>query len=83
MIHLIDCYLKLIVYFICFNRYRSKDPKLNSEALRFKSGANQQFTMSEHIFDPSQYSESELQFDSEKEFLPVVIFCHAIEGDGK
>ncbi|CAG7726676.1 unnamed protein product [Allacma fusca] len=83
-----DCRCEITIMYFCTEEitsngiiYRSRDPKLNSESLRFKSGANQQFTLCEHIFDPSQLPEMDLQFDSERECFPIVIYCQAIEGE--
>jgi hypothetical protein len=64
-------------------RYRPQDPKMNSEPLKFKAGAGQQYTNSEHIFTPSSHPETYLQYDPESEVFPVVIHCVALEGDGK
>lgn len=57
---------------------------MNSEPVKFKAGAGQQYTNSEHVFTPSNYPEIDLQYDPESEGLfPVVIHCVALEGDGE
>jgi len=54
-----------------------------SEPVKFKAGAGQQYTNSEHIFTPSAHPEIDLQFDPDSETLfPVVIHCVALEADG-
>jgi len=64
------------------HRYRPRDPKMNSEAIQFKAGANQTYSNSAHVFNPSIYSDTDLIFDFDKEVYPIVIYCHALEGDG-
>lgn len=63
--------------------YRSKYPKMSSEPIKFKAGANQVYTNSEHVFHPLDFPEQDLQFDFDREMYPVVIQCVALEGDGK
>jgi len=69
---------------ICFNcSYRPRDPKMNSEPIKFKAGANQVYVNTEHVVKPFKYTEADLQFDFEKDVYPVVIHCVALEGDGE
>jgi hypothetical protein len=54
---------------------------MSSEPIKFKAGANQVYTNSEHVLHPMEYDQ-DLIFDFEKDCYPVVIQCVAIEGDG-
>lgn len=38
------------------------------------------FVQTEHVFDPSSYSDDELYFNLEKDIIPVAIQCVALEG---
>ncbi|KAH8037246.1 hypothetical protein HPB51_009689 [Rhipicephalus microplus] len=62
-------------------RYSPRNAEMSSETYHYKRGANQQFSQSSHIFDPSLYCEEELSYNFEDETLPVVIHCLAEEGD--
>ncbi|XP_075558009.1 mahogunin ring finger 1 isoform X2 [Dermacentor variabilis] len=61
--------------------YSPRNAEMSSETYHYKRGANQQFSQSSHIFDPSLYCEEELTYNFEDEILPVVIHCLAEEGD--
>ncbi|XP_077490563.1 LOW QUALITY PROTEIN: mahogunin ring finger 1 [Amblyomma americanum] len=61
--------------------YSPRNAEMSSETYHYKRGANQQFSQSSHVFDPSQYCEEELSYNFEDEVLPVVIHCLAEEGD--
>lgn len=61
--------------------YSPRNAEMSSETYHYKRGANQQFSQSSHIFDPSLYCEEELSYNFEDEMLPVVIHCLAEEGD--
>ncbi|KAL3178845.1 hypothetical protein MRX96_009513 [Rhipicephalus microplus] len=61
--------------------YSPRNAEMSSETYHYKRGANQQFSQSSHIFDPSLYCEEELSYNFEDETLPVVIHCLAEEGD--
>lgn len=60
--------------------YTPRDPSLTSETFHYKRGANQLFSQSSHIFDPSKNSDEELSYDLEKEVVPIAIHCVAEEG---
>lgn len=65
-------------------RYHSKDDKLTSDTYSYKRGSNQMFVQTDHVFDPSSYSDEELYYTIEKDIIPVAIQCVALEGvDGK
>lgn len=38
------------------------------------------FVQTEHVFDPSSYSDEELFYNIEKDIIPVAIQCVALEG---
>jgi hypothetical protein len=62
---------------------------MSSETYYYKRGANQQFSQSTHVFDPSLFTDEELMYRSIDErgnfdssaLFPVVIHCTAQEGD--
>jgi len=55
--------------------YNPKDATMNSETYHYKRGANQTFSQTTHIIDPSKFSEEEWQYNPDKEMIPVVIHC--------
>jgi len=55
--------------------YNPKDASMNSETYHYKRGANQTFSQTTHILDPSKFSEEEWQYNPDKEVIPVVIHC--------
>ncbi|GFQ96397.1 e3 ubiquitin ligase Rnf157 [Trichonephila clavata] len=61
--------------------YTPRDSSLNSETYHYKKGINQQFSQVSHIFDPSKYSEDQLNYKYENEVIPVLIQCIAEEGE--
>ena len=56
---------------------------MSSEPLRFKAGASQQFSLSDHTFTPSDFQDVDLQYDYDQEIFPIVIHCVTLEGDGR
>jgi len=57
---------------------------MNSETYHYKRGANQQFSQVSHVFNPSLYSDEELVYNTEREIVPIAIYCVAEEGpEGK
>lgn len=60
--------------------YIPRDPSMTSETFHYKRGANQQFSQSTHIFDPSKYPEEDWQYNPDKEVFPIVIQCN-VEDD--
>ncbi|RWS09210.1 RING finger protein 157-like protein [Dinothrombium tinctorium] len=91
-----DVKCSITIYYMCSEEitssgiiYTPRDPSRNSETYLFKRGANQQFSQSSHIFDPSIYDEDDLMyraFDEQGNFdstvpLPVVIQCVSQEGE--
>ncbi|GFV82464.1 e3 ubiquitin ligase Rnf157 [Trichonephila clavipes] len=69
------------VYFKEYKKYTPRDASLNSETYHYKKGINQQFSQVSHIFDPSKYSEDQLNYKYENEVIPVLIQCIAEEGE--
>lgn len=69
--------------------YHPRDLNMSSETYNYKSGPNQQFNQSSHIFDPSSYNDDQLLYKAIDEHgffdpttpLPIVIHCVAQEGD--
>lgn len=60
--------------------FQTKEACLNSETFHYKRGANQLFSQSTHVLDPSKFSDEEWQYDPVKETIPVVISC-VVEDD--
>lgn len=52
---------------------------MTSETYHFKKGVNQFFSQSSHIFNPSQFAEDDLSYNSERDVFPVAIHC-VVEG---
>lgn len=84
-----DCHCAITVYYFCTEEvsssgvtYIPRDPTMNSETYHYKRGVNQQFSQSSHTFDPSQYSEDEVNYNPDKEVIPIAIQCVAEEGEG-
>lgn len=77
--------VSLFLLFRFYNyRYHSKVEKLTSEVFFYKRGANQQFIQPEHIFNPSTIPQEDLSYSVEKDVIPIVIQCVALEGpDGE
>lgn len=50
-------------------RYVPRDPSMNSETYHYKKGANQLFSQTSHIFDPSLYNEEDLMYNADREVL--------------
>lgn len=45
---------------------------MNSETYHYKKGANQLFSQTSHIFDPTLYIEEDLMYNAEKEVLYII-----------
>lgn len=60
--------------------YHPRDATMNSETYYYKKGANQLFSQSSHVFDPSIYSEEEMLYNMDREVMPIAIHCVAEEG---
>lgn len=84
------------IYYFCYEEikpncvtYTSKNLYANSSTYFYECGANQLFSQTDHVFNPSLYNESDLIFkplDEEGNFIlnntfPMVIQCVALEGD--
>ena len=54
---------------------------MNSETFHYKRGANQTFSQTTHVIDPSNFADDEWQFNAEKDVIPVVIQCSVEEED--
>lgn len=48
-------------------RYVPRDPSMNSETYHYKKGANQLFSQTSHIFDPSLHNEEDLIYNADRE----------------
>ncbi|CAH1135070.1 unnamed protein product [Ceutorhynchus assimilis] len=84
-----DCDVKcaITIHYFCTEEvtangvvYTPKDPSLSSETFRYKKGANQQFCQPTHVFNPAKFSDEELQYDVDREIIPIAIQCVADEG---
>lgn len=83
-----DVRCAITIYYFCTEEvtangivYSPRDPTMNSETYQYKKGANQQFSQISHVFDPSFYTEDELNYNMDKEIMPIVIQCVAEEGE--
>lgn len=83
-----DVRCSITIYYFCSEEitqngviYTPRDSSMNSETYHYKRGANQQFNQVSHTFDPTKYTEEELNYQYEDEVMPVVIQCVAEEGD--
>lgn len=48
-------------------RYIPRDPSMNSETYYYKKGANQLFSQTSHMFDPTAYSKEDLLYNADRE----------------
>lgn len=48
---------------------------MNSETYHYKKGANQLFSQTSHIFDPTLYTEEDLMYNADREVLVRHILC--------
>jgi len=48
---------------------------MNSETYHYKKGANQLFSQTSHIFDPTLYSEEDLMYNADREVLQHIYIC--------
>ncbi|CAE1165052.1 E3 ubiquitin-protein ligase MGRN1,Probable E3 ubiquitin-protein ligase MGRN1,E3 ubiquitin ligase Rnf157,E3 ubiquitin ligase RNF157 [Acanthosepion pharaonis] len=55
--------------------YHPRAASMNSETYHYKRGANQVFSQSTHVVDPSKFPEEDWQYNPDKEVIPVVIQC--------
>lgn len=62
-----------IIYFIT-SRYIPRDSSMNSETYHYKKGANQLFSQTSHIFDPTLYTEEDLMYNADREVFMTHIF---------
>lgn len=84
-----DVRCAITIYYFCTEEVttqgyfcKPRDPTMNSETYHYKCGVNQQFVQVSHTFDPSKYSEDDLNCRFEDEiFLPVVVQCVVEEGE--
>nr|CAD7202166.1 unnamed protein product [Timema douglasi] len=60
--------------------YNPRDPSMSSETYHYKRGANQQFCQVSHVFNPAKYLEDELNYDPERDMIPITIHCVTEEG---
>ncbi|KAI4460701.1 mahogunin [Holotrichia oblita] len=77
----------ITIYYFCTEEYTGngvlyipKDTSMISDTFRYKRGANQQFCQMSHVFDPTQFSDDELLYDTERKVIPVAIHCVAEKG---
>nr|XP_050853636.1 E3 ubiquitin ligase Rnf157 isoform X1 [Vespula vulgaris]XP_050853637.1 E3 ubiquitin ligase Rnf157 isoform X1 [Vespula vulgaris] len=84
-----DCDVRcaITIYYFCTEEittkgvtYVPRDPSMNSETYHYKKGANQLFSQTSHIFDPSLYNEEDLMYNADREIIPIAIYCIAEEG---
>ncbi|GAU94832.1 hypothetical protein RvY_06542 [Ramazzottius varieornatus] len=61
--------------------YVAQDATLNSPKYSYKKGANQLFSQSSHVFDPTKFPEDQLAYSEEKDVFPVVILCTTAENE--
>lgn len=82
-----DCRTAITIYYFVTEEigpngvvYNPKDPSMTSDTYYYKRGTNIQFSQPSHVFDPSCYSDDELQYNTEKDIIPIAIHCVAQEG---
>lgn len=84
-----DCDVRcaITIYYFCTEEvttkgvtYMPRDASMNSEAYYYKKGANQLFSQTSHIFDPTAYNEEDLMYNADREIIPIAIHCVAEEG---
>nr|XP_054605292.1 E3 ubiquitin ligase Rnf157 isoform X6 [Nothobranchius furzeri] len=62
--------------------YLPQDSSLQSETVHFKRGVSQQFCLSSHTVNLSEWDDEELLFDVDKEIFPMVVQAVVDEGEG-
>ncbi|XP_012154045.1 mahogunin ring finger 1 isoform X2 [Megachile rotundata] len=84
-----DCDVRcaITIYYFCTEEvttkgvtYIPRDSSMNSETYYYKKGANQLFSQTSHIFDPTVYNEEDLTYNADREIIPIAIHCVAEEG---
>ncbi|XP_076665655.1 mahogunin ring finger 1 isoform X2 [Andrena cerasifolii] len=84
-----DCDVRcaITIYYFCTEEvttkgvtYTPRDPSVNSETYYYKKGANQLFSQTSHVFDPTSCSEEDLMYNADIEIIPIAIHCVAEEG---
>lgn len=84
-----DCDVRcaITIYYFCTEEittkgvtYIPRDPSMNSEIYYYKKGANQLFSQTSHMFDPTAYSKEDLLYNADREIIPIAIHCVAEEG---
>ncbi|XP_033299103.1 probable E3 ubiquitin-protein ligase MGRN1 isoform X1 [Bombus bifarius] len=84
-----DCDVRcaITIYYFCTEEittkgatYIPRDPSMNSETYYYKKGANQLFSQTSHVFDPTAYSKEDLLYNADREIIPIAIHCVAEEG---
>ncbi|CAG0916967.1 unnamed protein product [Notodromas monacha] len=83
-----DCRCAVTIYYCCTEEvtsqgltYTPRDPTKNSQTMKFTKGANQTFSLPDHILDTTEWIEDDMSYSYEDEIMPVVIHCVAEEGD--
>uniref|UniRef100_A0A8C6KZN9 E3 ubiquitin-protein ligase n=1 Tax=Nothobranchius furzeri TaxID=105023 RepID=A0A8C6KZN9_NOTFU len=61
--------------------YLPQDSSLQSETVHFKRGVSQQFCLSSHTVNLSEWDDEELLFDVDKEIFPMVVQAVVDEGE--
>lgn len=84
-----DCDVRcaITIYYFCTEEistkgvaYIPRDSSMNSETYHYKKGANQLFSQTSHVFDPTLYTEEDLMYNADREIIPIAIHCVAEEG---
>lgn len=55
--------------------YHSRDLTMTSDTFHYKQGANQTFSQTSHVIDPSKYAEDDWLYHSDRDMLPLVVHC--------
>ena len=70
------------IYYFCTEEittnniaYLPRDTATSSDTYYFQKGPSQVFSQPLHIFQPSKYSDEDLQYNLEKDVYPIVIHC--------
>lgn len=75
------------IYYFCTEEittnnitYLPRDTVTTSETFYYQKGPSQIFSQPAHIFNPSKYSDEDMQYNSEKDIYPIAIHCVVDDG---
>lgn len=80
-----DCDVRcaITIYYFCTEEittkgvtYIPRDPSMNSETYYYKKGANQLFSQTSHIFDPTIYNKEDLLYNTDREVCLKYLYVY-------